>query len=174
MGGALSVESQPNLGSTFQLTCAFGIARQPVQISPQATLTVEAPMRIMLVEDNPVNQVLAARLLRKRGHQVKVGCTGLAATQIWEVEEFDVILMDEQMPEMGGIEALRLIRARELATHRKRTPVVALTASAMIGDRERFLALGMDGYLAKPFSGEQLFEIIRPFAPAKQILETTV
>jgi signal transduction histidine kinase/CheY-like chemotaxis protein len=174
MGGAFSVESQPNRGSTFQFTCTFGIARQPMVAPPQIILAVEAPLRIMLVEDNPVNQVLAARLLRKRGHYVKVASTGLVATQVWEVEEFDLILMDEQMPEMGGIEAFHYIRAREAATGKTKTPVVALTASAMSGDRERFLDLGMDGYLAKPFNAEQLYELIRPFTPITPTLTIAV
>jgi CheY-like chemotaxis protein len=173
MGGNLSVQSRLNVGSTFQFTCNLGIARERVETAPVALL-VEAPMRIMLAEDNPVNQVLAARLLRKRGHQVKVVSSGLAATEVWEVEEFDLILMDEQMPEMGGIEALHYIRAREAATGKRRTSVVALTASAMSGDRQRFLDVGMDGYLAKPFNAEQLYEIIRPFAPVMPALTTAV
>ncbi|HJX83965.1 MAG TPA: ATP-binding protein, partial [Candidatus Angelobacter sp.] len=155
MGGNLTVESQPNLGSTFQFSCNFGLARQPAETARQIAPGVEAPLRILLVEDNLVNQALAARLLGKRGHQVKVAGNGLIAIQFWETEEFDLILMDEQMPEMGGVEALHGIRAREAATGRKRIPVVALTASAMAGDRERLLDLGMDDYLAKPFKPDQ-------------------
>jgi len=169
MGGNLTVESQPNMGSTFQFTCSFGLAQLPAEALCPATPAVETPMRILLVEDNLVNQVLAAKLLRKRGHEVKVAGNGMIAIQVWKTEEFDLILMDEQMPEMGGVEALHCIRTSEIAMGRKRTPVIALTASAMVGDRERLLGLGMDDYLAKPFNPNQLFEVIRPFTPAAQL-----
>ncbi len=118
-------------------------------------------MRILLAEDNSVNQMVATKLLSRRGHHVKVATTGLEAVQAWEHEPFDLILMDEQMPAMDGIEAVRRIRARESENGTKRTAIVALTASAMKGDRERFLAAGMDGYLAKPFTSEELYAAIR-------------
>ena len=118
-------------------------------------------MRILLAEDNPVNQMVAIKLLAKDGHHVKVATTGLEAVQAWEHESFDLILMDEQMPSMDGVEAVKQIRRRELENGAKRTAIVALTASAMKGDRERFLAAGMDGYLAKPFTSEELYAAIR-------------
>jgi signal transduction histidine kinase/AmiR/NasT family two-component response regulator len=169
MEGRIWVESTPNIGSNFQFICAFGLGKeQDLARDTIASSEAEAPMRIMLAEDNPVNQALALRLLRKHGHQVKVVSTGLAAVHASEEQEFDLILMDDQMPTMDGKEAVGRIRAREAASGAKRTMIVAVTASAMKGDRERFLAAGMDSYLAKPFSAEELYATLRRFAPKRQ------
>jgi len=165
MGGHLSMESTPHVGSTFQFACSFAIGRErDLPMRPVAPVQPEVPVRILLAEDNPANQVLAAKLLSRRGHKVSVVSTGLAALQAWETGEFDLILMDDQMPVMDGVEAVRQIRSRESAGHRRRTTIVSLSASAMLGDRERFLASGMDGYLAKPFSSEELYATVRHFA----------
>ena len=118
-------------------------------------------MRILLAEDSPIGQRLANKTLGAQGHQVTTVSTGVAAVEAWQAEEFDVILMDNQMPEMGGVEALRGIREREEATGRRRTVIIALTASAMVGDREHFLAAGADDYLSKPFRAEELYATIR-------------
>jgi len=160
MGGAIHVESRPGLGSVFQFGCLFGVA-EAVTITPRAlvTKTLE-PMAILLAEDNPVNQTIALRMLAKRGHRVTVAATGVEAIKAWELQDFDVILMDNQMPEMGGVEAVSHIRSLETESGRRRTTIIALTASAMTGDRQRFLAAGMDGYLAKPFSAENLDEAL--------------
>jgi len=165
MGGHLSVESTPHVGSTFQFACAFTIGKEQ-DLGPQLVAPVEseAPVRILLAEDNPANQLLAAKLLSRRGHKVNVVSTGLAAVQAWEAGDFDLILMDDQMPVMDGVEAVRQIRLRETNSHRKRTTIVSLSASAMVGDLERFLASGMDGCLAKPFSAEELYATVRHFA----------
>jgi CheY-like chemotaxis protein len=165
MGGRLSLESTPGVGSTFQFACMFSVGKAPaVAVQAARVAKQETAVRIMLAEDNPVNQFLATELLLKHGHRVTVASTGLAALQAWEAEEFDLILMDDQMPVMDGVEAVRQIRAREAANGRRRTNIVSLTASAMQGDRERFLAAGMDGYLAKPFSADELYATIREFA----------
>jgi PAS domain S-box-containing protein len=119
-------------------------------------------LRILLAEDNRVNQLLAARLLGKRGHTVVVAGTGkeaLAALDERGPGGFDLILMDVQMPDMDGFEATGIIRAREQSSG-AHLPIVAMTASAMKGDRERCLAAGMDGYLSKPIDVEQLFATI--------------
>jgi signal transduction histidine kinase/AmiR/NasT family two-component response regulator len=175
MGGQLSVESTPNAGSTFQFTCRLGAGKeQRLTVRPADSVVQEAPMRIMLAEDNPVNQLVAVKLLGKHGHQVKVVSTGLEAVQTWDQEEFDLILMDEQMPGMDGVEAVRQIRAREAASGARRTAIVALTASAMKGDRERFLAAGMDGYLAKPFTAEELYATLRLGSSGSVSIEQTV
>jgi CheY-like chemotaxis protein len=101
-------------------------------------------------------------LLGRRNHSVRVVGTGLEAVQAWETEHFDVILMDNEMPEMSGVEAVEEIRRleREQGQHR-RIPIVALSASAMIGDRERFIGAGMDSYLAKPFRAEELYAVLQ-------------
>jgi len=169
MGGHLSVESTPHVGSTFEFICTFAMGKeQDLAVQPALVAENEAPMRILLAEDNPANQLLSAKLLSRRGHKVNVVSTGLAAVDAWEATEFDLILMDDQMPVMDGVEAVRQIRSRETTNRRRRTTIVSLSASAMVGDRERFLASGMDGYLAKPFTAEELYATVRQFASSKQ------
>ena len=107
------------------------------------------PLQILLVEDNPINQRIAANLLRKHGHEVALAGNGQEALQMLEGREFDLVLMDIQMPEMDGLQATAAIRAREQGTDRH-VPIVALTAMGMPGDREMCLQAGMDGYLKKP------------------------
>ena len=109
----------------------------------------DSSLSVLLAEDNLVNQRLAVRLLEKRGHRVVVAATGLEALKALEKETFDLVLMDVQMPEMDGLEATAAIREKEKGTG-LRQPVVALTAHAMKGDREKCMAGGMDGYLTKP------------------------
>jgi two-component system, sensor histidine kinase and response regulator len=116
-------------------------------------------LRVLLAEDNAVNQKLASRLLEKRGHSVVVTATGRQAVEALEGQRFDLVLMDVQMPEMDGFEATAAIRTRECLTG-SHIPVIAMTAHAMTGDRERCLAAGMDGYLSKPIHGKELFEAI--------------
>jgi CheY-like chemotaxis protein len=116
-----------------------------------------APLAILLAEDNVVNQRVAVGLLSRRGHRVVVAGTGREAIEKFDREPFDVVLMDVQMPEMGGFEATAEIRRREAGSGR-RTRIVAMTAHAMAGDRERCMAAGMDGYVAKPIVPAALFE----------------
>jgi CheY-like chemotaxis protein len=118
-----------------------------------------ASRRILLVEDNPVNQMLVVRLLEKRGHSVKVAANGHEAVAAAESESFDIVLMDVQMPVMDGFAATAAIREREKQT-RTRLPIIAMTAHAMKGDEERCLAASMDGYIPKPLQPQQLFDLI--------------
>ena len=124
-------------------------------------------LRILLAEDNPVNQRLASRLLEKRGHSVMVAENGLEALAALEKESFDLVLMDMQMPVMDGFEATAAIRKKE-ETRGNHLPVVALTAHAMKGDREKCLAGGMDGYLAKPIRPQELDEILQGYLPRRE------
>jgi signal transduction histidine kinase/CheY-like chemotaxis protein len=124
----------------------------------------QRPMRILLAEDNAVNQLVALRILEKRGHTVVVAVDGREAVAAVEREAFDVILMDVQMPELDGLEATALIRKAEAGTGRH-VPIVALTAHAMREDRERCLNAGMDEYLAKPFKAGDLFDTIERLLP---------
>jgi two-component system, sensor histidine kinase and response regulator len=116
-------------------------------------------LRILLAEDNAVNQTLAVRLLERRGHRVVVVGDGREAVAALEREPFDLVLMDVQMPELSGFEATAAIREREQVTG-THTPIVAMTAHAMKGDRERCLEAGMDGYVSKPIQAERLFREI--------------
>jgi two-component system sensor histidine kinase/response regulator len=115
------------------------------------------PLQILLVEDNPINQKVAARLLEKAGHAVTVAENGRVALDIVTARQFDLVLMDVSMPEMDGLEATAAIRQREAGTDRH-LPIVALTAHAMVGDRERCLGAGMDGYVTKPVIQALLFQ----------------
>lgn len=115
----------------------------------------EHSLQVLLAEDNPVNQTLAMRILGRLGHKVQVVNNGREALERSQAEEFDLILMDVQMPEMDGLEATTAIRAAESATG-KHVPIVAMTAHAMKGDREKCLCAGMDGYLLKPVRIDEL------------------
>ncbi len=117
------------------------------------------PLRVLLAEDNLINQRLALRLLEKAGHTVRVAGNGRQALQALERDRFDVVLMDVQMPELNGMEATEEIRLRE-RTAGGHIPIIALTAHAMKGDRERCLASGMDGYVAKPIRDQELFGVL--------------
>jgi len=129
-----------------------------------AMVTAARPLRVLLAEDNHVNQRLAVRLLQRRGHQVVVVANGRDAVASSDAQPFDVILMDVQMPEMDGFEATAAIRAAERASGRRR-PIIAMTAHAMKGDRERCLLAGMDEYLSKPIQAAELFETIDRLLP---------
>jgi CheY-like chemotaxis protein len=123
-------------------------------------------LRILVAEDNPVNRKLVMTILRKRGHKVSGVENGRRAVEVLEAAKpkFDAVLMDLQMPEMSGFEATAAIRVREQAEAiGHRVPVIALTAHAMKGDRERCLAAGMDGYLAKPIDVTELIDTVERF-----------
>jgi PAS domain S-box-containing protein len=125
-------------------------------------------LRVLVAEDNAVNQRLASRMLEKRGHRVTVTANGLEAVEALANGNFDLILMDIQMPEMDGFEATAAIRTREKrdGTH---IPIIALTANAMKGDRERCLAAGMDGYLSKPIVPRELDELLETYLAGQSV-----
>jgi CheY-like chemotaxis protein len=124
-------------------------------------------LHVLVAEDNKVNQQLALRLLEKRGHKVSVVSSGREALDLLEHSHFDLVLMDLQMPEMSGLEVTAAIRRREKGK-RIRIPIVALTAHAMAGDRERCLAAGMDAYLSKPLRPSELNATIAALVPSGQ------
>ncbi len=134
---------------------------------PEATAPSSRRLHVLLAEDNAVNQRLAVRILEKRGHTVVVADNGREALAAFEREPFDLVLMDVQMPEMGGFEATAEIRRRET----RHTPIVAMTAHAMQGDRERCLAAGMDAYVSKPIDAKSLFEVIESLVPRQGSLQ---
>jgi CheY-like chemotaxis protein len=139
--------------------------------SPDAAAAAQGrPLRLLLAEDNPVNQKLAIRLLEKRGHHVTVAGNGVEALRELDGGTFDAVLMDVQMPELGGFETTAEIRRREHGTGR-RLPVIAMTAHAMKGDRDRCHAAGMDGYVAKPIQPRELFAELERLLPATTAVE---
>ncbi len=186
MGGHLEVESpvqeestrHRGPGSRFHFSARFALvpgAVAPVSAEPTEvasndrpetapSISEERPVRVLLAEDNIVNQRLAVRILEKRGHSAVVACNGKEAVALLEREPFDLVLMDLEMPEMSGFEATAAIRASERETGRH-IPILALTAHAMKGDRERCLAAGMDGYVAKPIQARELYQAIAELVP---------
>jgi protein-histidine pros-kinase len=117
-------------------------------------------LRILLAEDNPVNQRIAQKLLTKAGHTVHIANNGDEAVRALEQEAFDLVFMDIQMPVMGGYEATERIREQE-ARQNKRTPIIGLTAHAMHGTREKCLQAGMDGYVSKPIRRDELWAEVK-------------
>jgi two-component system, sensor histidine kinase and response regulator len=134
--------------------------KQPDPLLTRHTLREDKHrIRILLAEDNAINQILAVRLLEKHGYSVTVVPDGQAALQALQTGEFALVLMDIQMPGMDGFQATAAIREREKLTG-GRIPIVAMTAHALVGDQERCLASGMDGYVSKPFRTSELFATI--------------
>jgi len=141
----------------------------PVAVTPPAPVPhgeLERPLAILLAEDNAVNQRLAVGILARRGHAVTVAEDGAKAVAAWSTGAFDVVLMDVQMPVLGGLDATRAIRERE-RERGGRVPIVALTARAMAGDREACLAAGMDDYLSKPLKPASLILLVERLAGAR-------
>ncbi len=173
MGGRVWAESEPGKGSTFHFTARFGAAERRGAGGPEcgpkegrASLPAPLPaLDVLVVEDNAVNQRLMVGLLEKRGHKVRLAGNGRAALDLLERQAFDVVFMDVQMPEMDGFEATARLRERERGGGRH-VPVVAMTAHAMKGDRERCLAAGMDAYLSKPVQAAELWRTLESLAPA--------
>ncbi len=196
MGGRLGLESEPTIGSTFWFTVGFSkqVAESaaettfPAEVNPtdgpilgdppkpgsQGALAVTLPpdpspqatgLAILLAEDNPVNQKLVLHVINRLGYQADVMTNGLMAVRAAMNKPYDLILMDVHMPEMDGFAATEQIRAFE-STHGGHVPIVALTAGALAGDRERCLAAGMDAYVSKPFKIEELRRVVRQYMEA--------
>jgi signal transduction histidine kinase/CheY-like chemotaxis protein len=166
MHGRMWLESEERQGSTFHFTARLGrvpAAAAPVPVGDSASRSRPSrTLRVLLAEDNAVNQLLAVRLLERQGHAVTVVDTGRAALAAVCRERFDLVLMDVQMPDMDGVAATAAIRAAE-SLGDGRVPIVAMTAHAMDGDRQRCLDAGMDGYLTKPVRSADLYAALEAF-----------
>ena len=147
-----------------ELLVALRGTRSPAAVAeskpPVGTSRAGRPLHILLAEDNLVNQKVAVGMLHKRGHGVRIAANGREAVEAFKNEHFDLVLMDMQMPEMSGYDATRAIRRLEEANGGQHIPIIAMTAHAMQGDRERCLQAGADDYLAKPFTLPDLIEVV--------------
>jgi len=184
MGGQIGLESEPGRGSCFFFTLPLRIPAAAPADAPQNEPAchpgrpgAEARAhgrRVLLAEDNEVNQTLAVRLLEKRGYSVTVAGNGRDALHAIEREPFDIVLMDVQMPEMDGFETAAAIREREKITG-DRLPILAMTAYAMKGDEQKCLAAGMDAYISKPIHPRELYALLESLArPEAEPAVTTV
>ena len=167
MQGRIWLESQPGKGSTFHFTAAFG-RTSGISIKPRAPrkkteVTTNTSMKVLIVEDGHVSQLVGARMLEKRGHHVTLASSGREAIVRCQKDAFDAILMDVHMPGLNGYEATARIRRLEQNTGRH-VPIIAMTANAMKGDREKCLAAGMDDYISKPLRSAELFRVVEQYA----------
>jgi PAS domain S-box-containing protein len=198
MSGSISVRSEPGHGSEFTFTVKLkcspatdagvaGVGHQngrelsgkelhvfptPFAQPTSRSAPVTDPLRILVAEDNAVNREVAAALLAKLGHQVKLVGNGREAVDATEHENFDAVLLDLQMPEMDGLQAAQLIREREQGSSRH-LRLIALTAHALVGDRERCLAAGMDDYIAKPLVRTDLEAVLQRLPPSNGGFDST-
>jgi len=165
MGGKLSLQSEEGIGSVFSFDALF--CRTSERISPKKLDKVVSetgisltPQQILVAEDNRINQRLVKQILSKAGHIVTLANDGVEAVNLYRQGKYDIILMDIQMPHKDGVEAMVEIHQFEVAENRSKTPIVALTANALPGDREKYLNMGMDEYLTKPINRDELYRVI--------------
>ena len=165
MGGRISGHSTPGHGATFEIFIPAKmdlseIKKNLVTDAPLKGQKSERSLNVLLVEDHAINRKLAEIMLQRMGHRFIMASNGEEALKYLEKEKFDVVLMDVMMPVMDGITALKIWRKQETERHLKRTPILMVTAHAMTGDSERFLAAGADGYVPKPISESALHKEI--------------
>ncbi|AKA68307.1 response regulator [Clostridium scatologenes] len=159
MGGNLLVKSKFGQGSSFYFILKFPVGKEMKKVIKQPFKINKATkkLNILLVEDDKLNQQVIERMLKEREYFVDIANNGSEAIKMYENKKYDVILMDIQMPVMNGIEATKIIREKEIENH---TPIIAITAYALKGDKERFLSKGMDDYIPKPIKMDKLFNVI--------------
>jgi len=164
--GAVGYVLKPIRRASLHEAVVKALGERPAASAPPPVAPAKAatrPLRVLLAEDNPVNQQVAVKTMTRAGHQVRVAANGYEALAALVESEFDVVLMDVQMPELDGLEAARRLREEPRLAN---LPVIALTAHALDGDRERCLAAGMNDYLAKPYTPDELLAALAKWAPA--------
>jgi len=165
MNGEIGVESEEGKGTTFWFNLAFGNAGNNLisgKDDDKKEKLDKCTLNILLAEDNPINQRVALYNLKKMGHQVDIAENGKIAVEFFSKNNYDIILMDIQMPEMDGLEATKQIRNREKKNQNKKImPIIAMTANALRGDKENFINQGMSGYISKPFKIKELENILK-------------
>jgi signal transduction histidine kinase/ActR/RegA family two-component response regulator len=168
MESRIEVRSEVQAGSDFSFELTLPVLEETTLLLPEEPQTWPVALRVLLAEDNLVNQLVAVRLLEKDRHQVSIAVTGREAVERYRAARFDVVLMDVQMPEMDGLEATRQIRELESGLGRS-APIVALSAHTMKQEAERCLQAGMDGFLGKPFQHSELRAVLQQFAGRRGI-----
>ncbi|HNW98881.1 MAG TPA: PAS domain S-box protein [Bacteroidales bacterium] len=163
--GKIDFESQINKGSTFFVEIPFIIAEKQnaeTEIKPSMGNDKKHKIKILLVEDDGINQLYMKSFLNKMGYKVDTAFNGIQALEKYDNSEYDIILMDGQMPKMDGFEATQIIREKELKS-KKHTKIIAITGYAVTGDKEKFINAGMDDYIAKPIDENKLLELIKQY-----------
>ncbi len=159
MDGSITIESEVGVGTTFYVSIPFAMAPQAARLSRRIAMrkpALQNDLKILLAEDERVNSIVMQRLMEKAGHTVVAVANGQLAVEALGQDEFDVILMDIQMPVMDGVEATQSIRNGEAGESKKDIPIIAVTAYAMVGDKDTFLNAGMNEYVVKPMEIDSL------------------
>lgn len=165
LGGHIWLESETGSGSTFHVILPFGVSSKEPDAVGDTCPRPAGPLRILLAEDNPLSQKYMVFFLENQGHKVSVVSDGEEALRLMAEEDFDCVLMDVEMPKLNGLETTTIVRSGEHAGIDPGIPIIALTAHAMKGDRERFITAGMDGYVTKPIEENDLLTAISRACP---------
>lgn len=162
MEGNLSVESEEGHGSTFYFTVPFWAAREnmPPALEKSGAAVKPPALKVLLAEDDAISQITMTKQLEKFGYDIKSVENGEAALALLQEDDFDLVIMDVQMPVLDGVETAKAVRREEAGAKNKNIPIIAMTAFAMAGDKEKFLAAGMDGYVPKPVELDVLLRVV--------------